>query len=90
MPYTVGRQDRGDIQITYEPMSAGNGIQLKVNTSLERLYGERIREEIMNSIREMKITAGKFIAVDDGALPYVIRARVEAVIRLAKEETNEG
>jgi len=89
MPYTAGRQDRGDIQITYEPAESG-GIQIELTTSLERLYGDAIRAEIENAAKNLAVQHGKFVAIDDGALPYVIRARVEAAIRLAKEGQNEG
>ncbi len=84
MKYTAGKSQRGDIEITYEP-SQGEKIEVELTTSVGRLYGEKIRTEILNTAKSLGISSGKFLAVDDGALPYVIRARVEAAIRAAKE-----
>ena len=84
MKYTAGKSQRGDIEIIYEPTQKKN-IEIELETSVERLYGEQIRAVITNTAKSFGINSGKFSAVDDGALPYVLRARVEAVIRAAKE-----
>ncbi len=85
MAYVAGRRDRGDIEVTFEPLPPGSGIELELETSVERLYGEKVRREIMETLKALGVTDCRIKAVDDGALPYVIQARVEAAVRLAKE-----
>jgi len=82
MAVTVGREDRGDIKITIELAPEGHGIEVELESSLERLYGESIREQIKNELKKFGIADAKVKCIDDGALPYVISARVEAAARL--------
>lgn len=89
MPFIAGRKSRGDIEVAFEPSTKGKGIEIELDTSVERLYGEKIRTEIADVASELGIADGKFTVVDDGALPYVLKARVEAAIRLAKEVSDE-
>ena len=86
MPFSAGRKDRGDIEISFSPLKKGSGLEINVQTSVARLYGERVRKEIVDTLASLDIADGKIDATDDGALPYVIQARVEAAVRLAKEE----
>ncbi len=87
--YKAGRQDRGDIEITFTPLPPGSGIDIELKTSVERLYGEKLRSEIMESLKALGVKDCRISAVDDGALPYVVQARVEAAVRLAKEEAKD-
>lgn len=90
MPYTAGRKNKGDIEVTFEPQKKGSGLEINIETSVEQLYGERIQNEISELLSALGVIDGKVNVVDDGALPYVLRARVEAAVRMAKEEKNEG
>ena len=84
MQYIAGRKDRGDIEICYEPKPTKHGLKIQLTTSVERLYGNAIKKEIARAFRELGVKSGKVVAIDDGALPYVIQARVEAAVRLSR------
>ena len=90
MSFSAGRADRGDIKITFEPLRKGSGVQIELVTSVERLYGASVRAEIANALSSLDVSDCKIAAIDDGALPYVIQARVEAAVRLAQEAKDEG
>ncbi len=89
MKYIAGRKDRGDIEISFEPLKKGSGVEISLETSVERLYGDKLRSEILKSLNELGMKDYRINAIDDGALPYVVRARVEAAVRLAMEDLNE-
>ena len=89
MPYTAGRKNRGDIEVTFEPQKKGSGLEINIETSIGQLYGEHIKNEISEALSSLNVVDGKVNVVDDGALPYVLQARVEAAVRMAKEEQNE-
>ena len=92
MKYIAGRKDRGDIEISFEPLGEKSGIEIIVETSIERLYGDKLRAEILKHLDELGVRDCRIIAIDDGALPYVVRSRVEAAVKLAEKEeiSNEG
>jgi len=89
MSFTAGGKNRGDVEVTYYPLASKSGLQIELETSVEKLYGDKIRSEIESAAKEAGVCDGKLVVVDDGALPYVLRARVEAAIRLAKENSDE-
>ncbi len=74
-----GTMEKGDVHIVIE-----NGErEIIVKSKLERLYGEAIRK----TVEEM--TSGlnaKIVVEDQGALDWVIRARIEAAIRKYRGE----
>ncbi|MDD4569722.1 MAG: citrate lyase acyl carrier protein [Tepidanaerobacteraceae bacterium] len=49
-------------------------------------YGQKIRQVILQTIKEMGINNGYFKIQDKGALDYCLRARVRTVIKRAGEE----
>ena len=87
MKYTAGRRDRGDIEVVFEPEADGNGITVELTTSVERLYGENIRREITATLEKLGVENCTISAFDDGALPYVIQARVEAAVRMSQKKS---
>ncbi len=89
MPWTVGRREKGDIEVTFDDQNTDTALTIESTSSLEKLYGKKIYAQIEQVAKSLGTKVGRISAVDDGALPYVITARVEAAIRLAKEGNDE-
>ncbi|OQX89150.1 MAG: citrate lyase acyl carrier protein [candidate division Zixibacteria bacterium 4484_93] len=82
----AGREEKGDIYVKIEPASEGTGLKIDLTSSVERLYGERIRQTILDVLEEFGVEDAHVTAIDHGALDFVIRARVEAVLTYYSRE----
>jgi len=71
----AGTFESSDIHITIEPDT--DGIEISLQSSVEKQFGEHIRKEITNTLKNLKIDNVQIHAIDNGALDCVIRARVE-------------
>jgi len=80
----AGRAQKGDIRVSVRP---AKGRRIVLESSIERLYGERIRAEIDVELDRLGLNDVAVEAVDDGAFDYVIAARVEAAIAAAGAPT---
>lgn len=84
---TAGTQDKSDIEITLEPISSG--IEVELRSKVMALYGKRIKEVILETLKNLEIENVKVTALDFGALDCVIKARVECAAFRAAEFTGE-
>ena len=76
-----------DIQVT---ISQGNhGIEIDLDSSVEKLYGKQIRKVITETIQAYGIENAKVKAVDKGALDCVIKARVMTAVQRALGTSDE-
>jgi citrate lyase subunit beta/citryl-CoA lyase len=73
----AGRQDKADLEITIAP---GEGIVVDLKSSVERLFGSHIRSYCSQYLNELGIASCKITAIDDGALDFVIKSRLEAAL----------
>jgi len=73
----AGTLESSDIMITIES-NAGKGIEIDLNSPVEKQYGTQIRKTIMDTLQELGLNDVKVTAVDKGALDCTIRARVKA------------
>ena len=83
--FTAGRMDdatRSDCLVEFEPKTRG-GITLALESKVVSLYGDSIRKELADACAALGVVHAAFRIVDRGALPYVLGARIEAVIRRA-------
>ena len=80
----AGTEGSNDIVIEVSPGS--EGIQIELDSCMEKLYGRVIREVILRSAEKMGVTKAQIRARDFGALDYTIEARVETAIRRAGEQ----
>jgi len=86
--YTSGNPaNKGDCHVAYTPASTGE-LQITVTSKIETMYGDSIRSLAAAAIAELGITAGEFTVADTGTLPFVIQARIEAVIKAAHPDLN--
>ncbi|MCL2472960.1 MAG: citrate lyase acyl carrier protein [Treponema sp.] len=81
----AGTMESSDIMITLEPMSGG--IEIELQSIVNKQFGRHIRELITNTLTELQINNVKIIAVDKGALDCTIQARVKTAAYRALEES---
>lgn len=77
-----GADVRSDCWVTVEVPGPG-GIDLDLKSKVQSLFGESIREGILQTLSELGIEDARVQLEDQGALPWVIQARLEAAIRRA-------
>jgi citrate lyase subunit beta/citryl-CoA lyase len=80
-----GPQVRSDCWIGFEPAAAG-GLDIALQSKVAGMYGDRIIEQIREGCRVMGVAHGKVTIEDQGALPYVIAARLESAVRRSGHE----
>ena len=73
----TGTMESSDIMVTIAP-NEGAGIEIELDSSVEKQFGKAIRTTITETLAELDIQDAKVSAVDKGALDCVIRARVKA------------
>ncbi|MGL4998444.1 MAG: citrate lyase acyl carrier protein [Cetobacterium sp.] len=73
-----GTLESNDIFIILSP--GENGIEVELESVVQKQFGNHIKEVIENKIKEMGITSVLIKAQDKGALDYTIRARVETAV----------
>ncbi|MDK9700272.1 MAG: aldolase/citrate lyase family protein [bacterium] len=81
--FTSGNtQNKSDCRVEFTPETTG-GLSISVNTKVEVMYGDSIRELSLDTLHELGIEHGTLQIDDAGALPFVIMARIEAVVKTA-------
>ncbi len=75
-----GDRVRSDCWVRVEPMESG-GIEISLKSKVESLYGDSIRALIREMMDSFDIPNARIEIEDAGAVPFVIMARVETVIR---------
>jgi citrate lyase subunit beta / citryl-CoA lyase len=78
----AGNDVRSDLHVTFEERASG-GIEIALRSRVELYYGEVIRQQVRNVLRALGVAHACIEIVDEGALPFVIAARVEAAVRRA-------
>ncbi len=78
----AGGDVRSDLHVAFEERSRG-GIEISLRSRVELYYGEVIRQQVRDVLRTLDIEHGWIEIVDEGALPFVIAARIEAAVRRA-------
>lgn len=77
-----GKDVRSDCHIVIEPRDGG-GVEIEFVSRVELYYGDSIREQAKSVLAELGVHNVKLTIHDEGALPYVISARIEAAVRRA-------
>ncbi|MBO1305155.1 citrate lyase acyl carrier protein [Enterococcus sp. 669A] len=79
----AGTVESSDIMITLDP-SDGGKIEIELDSSVEKQFGDQIRKVIKETLEKLEITSAKVVAVDKGALDCTVQARtVTAAYRAA-------
>jgi len=75
-----GPDVRSDLHVRIEPRDRG-GLRIDVESRVEPYYGESIRRQAETILEELGIRHAQVQIQDEGALPFVIAARIEAAAR---------
>lgn len=82
----AGLQDKGDVLVRLKPGDAQSGIRLDIESKVMSMFGDQIRASVLEIIDSYGLTDVDVSVRDQGALDYVIRARVQAAIERAIKE----
>jgi len=77
-----GSEIRSDLRVRLEPRHHG-GIEIELQSRVEPYYGQSIRRQAEEVLEALNIRHARVQIQDEGALPFVISARVEAAARRA-------
>ena len=78
----AGKDVRSDLRATFEPRSSG-GLEIELISRVTTYYGDSIRSLAIDVLKQMGVVDCHLKIEDEGALPFVISARVEAAVRRA-------
>src|ERR1700733_11062259 len=77
-----GREIRSDVHVRIEPRDRG-GIAIDLESRVKPYYGESILRQAEEVLEALGVRHAQIQIRDEGALPFVIAARIEAAVRRA-------
>jgi citrate lyase subunit beta / citryl-CoA lyase len=77
-----GPEIRSDVQVRIEPRERG-GIEIELESRVKPYYGDAIRRQAEEVLEALGVRHAQVAIHDEGALPFVIAARIEAAARRA-------
>lgn len=77
-----GAEIRSDLHVRVEPRERG-GITVELESRVEPYYGDSIRRQAEEVLEALGVRHAQVQIHDEGALPFVIAARIEAAVRRA-------
>jgi citrate lyase subunit beta / citryl-CoA lyase len=77
-----GPEIRSDLQVRIEPRDRG-GIGVELESRVKAYYGDSIRRQAEEVLEALGVRHAQVQIHDEGALPFVIAARIEAAVRRA-------
>ena len=77
-----GPDVRSDLHVAFEPHNSG-GLEIELESRVAAYYGDNIREQARAVLKQLGIEHARLVIHDEGALPFVIAARIEAAVRRA-------
>ena len=83
-----GPDVRSDCYVELEIRKSG-GIRMDVHSKVEAMYGDSIRDLLRQCLKTFGIGHASLVVEDQGALPFVIMARLEAAVKRILETDNE-
>ena len=78
----IGPGIRSDLRVRIEPRDR-DGIQVELESRVKTYYGDAIRQQTEHALELLGIAHARVSIHDEGALPFVIAARIEAAARRA-------
>lgn len=79
----AGTVESSDALVTVGPTEPGRGLDLKIESVVERQFGEQIRQVVSETLCSLGVDDAEVRINDRGALDCVISARVETAVRRA-------
>jgi len=77
-----GPEIRSDLHVRIEPRDSGR-IEIELESRVKPYYGEAIRRQMEEVLEALGVRHARVQIHDEGALPFVISARIEAAARRA-------
>jgi citrate lyase subunit beta/citryl-CoA lyase len=77
-----GPEIRSDVHVLIEPREGG-GITIELESRVKPYYGDSIRRQAEEVLEALGVRHAQVAIHDEGALPFVIAARIEAAARRA-------
>jgi citrate lyase subunit beta/citryl-CoA lyase len=77
-----GQDVRSDVHVAFEPRDSG-GVEISLESRVAPYYGDAILEQARQALEELEVKHARVAIHDEGALPFVIAARLEAAVRCA-------
>jgi len=77
-----GQEIRSDVQVLIEPRQLG-GIDIELESRVKPYYGDAIRRQAEDVLESLGLRHARVVIHDEGALPFVIAARIESAARRA-------
>ncbi len=81
---SAGTMESSDVYVEIKPCD--DGINIEVESVVEKQFGEKIRQTVNDVLAETGIENADVRIIDRGALECVIRARVETAVLRGREE----
>ena len=78
----AGGDVRSDVCVTVGEHATG-GIEIELQSRVALYYGDNIRQQVHDDLQTLGVEHAFVRVVDEGALPFVIAARVEAAVKRA-------
>jgi citrate lyase subunit beta / citryl-CoA lyase len=72
-----GKEVRSDVHVAFEARDSG-GVEISLESRVSPYYGTAILEQTREVLGELGVKHGRVAIHDEGALPFVIAARIEA------------
>ena len=77
-----GEDVRSDLHVALEPRDHG-GVEITLASRVSLYYGDSIRGQTCQALESLGVRHAKVSIHDEGALPFVIAARIEAAVKRA-------
>ena len=77
-----GKDVRSDAHVWIEPRDRG-GIDIVLESRVKPYYGEAIRNQTESALEALAVAHAQVLIHDEGALPFVIAARIETAVKRA-------
>jgi citrate lyase subunit beta/citryl-CoA lyase len=78
----AGSEVRSDLHVRIEPRERG-GIEIELESRVKPYYGDSIRRQAEEVLEALGVGNAQVRIHDEGGLPFVIAARIEAAVRRA-------
>lgn len=82
----AGLHDKGDVFVRVEPRPQGSGMKLRLTSKVMSLFGDQIRNTVLQELERYGLYDVLVTVEDHGALDYAIKARVQTAIERACRE----
>src|SRR5215472_1646355 len=84
-----GRDIRSDLHVSLEPRDGG-GLEINLDSRVAPYYGDSILAQTRQVLEELGVKHARVTIHDEGALPFVIAARLETAARRAQLTTKKS